>query len=86
MSTKLQLIGFLGTLTQVSSPQIQFILFFQEILNKCIEEVENFVVMLKRINEARKQLQAKRKSSKKKKVESKFLVFISFCNYLKPKN
>lgn len=44
----------------------------QEILNKCIEEVENFVVMLKRINEARKQLQLKKsKGSRKKKVESK---------------
>ncbi|XP_047124877.1 epidermal growth factor receptor kinase substrate 8 isoform X2 [Hydra vulgaris] len=38
-----------------------------EILNHCIEEVERFVVMLKRINEARKQLQTKKKSSKKKK-------------------
>ncbi|XP_057297923.1 epidermal growth factor receptor kinase substrate 8-like isoform X3 [Hydractinia symbiolongicarpus] len=40
-----------------------------QILNKCIEEVENFVVMLKRINEARKMLQSKKKGSKKKKVE-----------------
>lgn len=40
-----------------------------EILNKCIEEVENFVVMLKRINEARKQLAARKGKIKKKKVE-----------------
>uniref|UniRef100_A0A7M5V8S0 Uncharacterized protein n=1 Tax=Clytia hemisphaerica TaxID=252671 RepID=A0A7M5V8S0_9CNID len=42
-----------------------------EILNKCIEEIENFVVMLKRINEARKQLQLKKsRGSKKKKIEN----------------
>jgi len=37
-----------------------------QILNKCIEEIENFVVMLKRINEARKNLQNKKKKNKKK--------------------
>jgi epidermal growth factor receptor kinase substrate 8 len=37
-----------------------------DVLNKCIEDVENFVVLLKRINEARKQRSNKKLSKKKK--------------------